>query len=450
MADDDTQATVIQMFDRRLPKLLEQRDFRRSPRDEVATFRMRADLDGAQPSIWRLLDLRSDLPLDALHQVIQVAFDWTDSHLHRFSIGGRPFRDGSQQFLCPYDAEEGEEADDGWPLASEVRLDETMHDAGDLLYYVYDYGDNWELTLRLEEVLPAEADALTAIVVDGQRAAPPDDCGHVTDAAGLAKILADPTYFAADQLNKALRGPYFVMREHDIDQRLVDLAFRLHYTSVGEDLDARMIQLVSEPTTLDTSELPAALRPHRWFLDRAKDGGIPLTAAGYLKPDDVVAASEVVPAMGDWIGTNNREVNCAPLLNFRQSLQSVGLLRKYKGTLVLTRAGVVAQRDPVILWDHLAARLIPGGDGFEAIATLLLLVCAGTSISSGLSLDPATAALNELGWRHGDGRRVGDHELYWLSAFDVLKNVSDEPLDRKDRRRISPAAATLARAALRG
>jgi hypothetical protein len=449
MADDDGQTAAILRFELRRPKILTQNDFRRARRDEAVTYRVRVDLDDAQPPIWRRLDLRSDLTLDVLHQVIQVAFDWTDSHLHRFSIGGRPFRDDCQQFLCPYDAEEGEEADDGWPRASDVRLDEVVQDAGDILYYVYDYGDNWELTLRLEDVLPADAESPTAAVVDGERAAPPEDCGHVTDAAGLAEILDDPTYFAADKLNTALRGPYFVLSENGFAHRLIDLVHRLHDTSVGEDLDARMLQLVAEPTTLEPAERTATLRAHQWFLDRAKDGGIQLTAAGYLKPADVLAASKVVPAMGDWIGTRNREANCAPVLRFRESLQSVGLLRKHKGTLVLTRAGVVAQRDSELLWEHLAARLIPSGDDFEAIATILLLMCVGTSSGGGIPLGPATAALNELGWRHSDRRLVQDHELYWLSAVDVLKNVSDEPADRINRRRVSPAAAALARAALR-
>jgi hypothetical protein len=31
-------------------------------------------------------------------------------------------------------------------------------------------------------------------------------------------------------------------------------------------------------------DLSAVLRAHQWFLDRAEDGGIPLTSAGYLKP----------------------------------------------------------------------------------------------------------------------------------------------------------------------
>jgi hypothetical protein len=47
--------------------------------------------------------------------VLQVAFDWTDSHLHRFSLGGHPFDNHSQLFLCPYDVEEGELEDDDGP-----------------------------------------------------------------------------------------------------------------------------------------------------------------------------------------------------------------------------------------------------------------------------------------------------------------------------------------------
>jgi len=103
-------------------------ELRRAPRDEVATYRVRVDLDGADPPIWRRLDLRSDLPLDVVHQVLQVAYEWTDSHLHRFSVGGLAFDPTSQLFLCPYDVEEGEDEDDGGIPAADGRLDETLQD----------------------------------------------------------------------------------------------------------------------------------------------------------------------------------------------------------------------------------------------------------------------------------------------------------------------------------
>ena len=173
-----------------MPKPLARPELRRAPRADVAIFRVRVDLDDASPPIWRRLDVRSDLPLDVVHQVLQVAFDWTDSHLHRFSLGGGPFDGHSQLFLCPHDVEDRDfDGDEGVP-ASEVRLDETLQEPGNVLHYVYDYGDFWELTLRLEEILPAGGDSPTAAVVDGRRAAPPEDCGGITDAESLAEVLA--------------------------------------------------------------------------------------------------------------------------------------------------------------------------------------------------------------------------------------------------------------------
>jgi hypothetical protein len=128
----------------------------------------------------------------------------------------------------------------------------------------------------------------------------------------------------------------------------------------------------------------------------------------------------------------------------------MGLLRKYKGALLLTRAGAAAQRDPSKLWGHLAARLIPGSDdSFDSQATLLMLAYASSSSNSELPLNEVAAALTELGWRHSDGAPVRGSSLYRIPAYDVLINVSDRPSSWAERHRISPAAAALARAALR-
>jgi hypothetical protein len=183
---------------RLVPEPVSRTDLRREQRRDVVVYRVRVHLDDSDPPIWRRLDLRSNLTLDLLHQVLQVAFDWTDSHLHRFSLGGGAFDHHSQLFLCPYDVDNKEwpEDDDGLP-AAETRLDETLSEPGDVLHYLYDYGDNWELTLRLEDVLPAESDCPAAVVVDGERAAPPEDCGHLVDADSLAEMLADPPRFSS-------------------------------------------------------------------------------------------------------------------------------------------------------------------------------------------------------------------------------------------------------------
>lgn len=424
-------------------------ELRRPPLDELAILRVRVDLDHAEPPIWRRLDLRSNLPLDVVHQVLQQAFGWTDSHLHRFSLGGYPFDRTSQLFLCRYDAEDEDAPDEDGTPAAAVRLDETLQEPGDVLHYLYDYGDSWELTLRLEEVLPAAPDAPSAVAVAGRRAAPPEDSGGGTDLASIALVVDDPARFDLDELNQALRAPYFVLREYGVDRRLVDLVNRLSYTRVGEDLAQRVVTLALDRTEPDPDEMSASLAAHRWFLDRAEGGGIELTSAGYLRPDDVEAASAVVPAMGDWIGKHNREVHTVPLLEFRESVQAMGLLRKHKGTLVLTRAGAAARRDPAKLWAHLADRLVPARAGdFETQATLLLLAYAATSPGASIPRGQVAAALSELGWHHRDGRPLEGAEVFRLRVFHTLVNVADTPASFRHRDQVSPAAAALARAAL--
>lgn len=441
-------AADLPLLTGRVPQRPTRPRLRRPPRHDVAVFRMRVDLDHARPPIWRRLDVRSDVTLDVVHQVLQAAFDWTDSHLHRFALGGGPFDRHSELFLCPYDVEEGE--DDGSP-ACDVRLDETMGEPGDVLRYVYDYGDSWELTLRLEQVLPVAEQTPTATCVDGRRAAPPEDCGGITHADELSEVLDDPAHFDVDEVNHALRLPYLVLREYGVHPRLVDMVNRLSFTDAGDDLAARLTTLGSPAQEPTPDEMAAALRAHLWFLDRAGDGGIELTSAGYLKPSDVEEASRLVPSMGDWVGKNNREVHAAPLLDFRQSLQRMGLLRKYKGRLLLTRAGAAVRGRPERLWQHIAARLAPAGSGtFDEEAGLLVLAYAATSPEDPLPRDSIVAALDHLGWRRQDGRPLQFCDLYGIeqSPYDVLVNVSSRPRTYGQRDELGPIAAALARAAL--
>lgn len=226
----------------------------------------------------------------------------------------------------------------------------------------------------------------------------------------------------------------------------MDLLLRLSYTPQGAKLAAAALCLITPPTPVERS---ASLRAVQWFLDRALGDGIPMTSAGYLKPAVVKAASEVVPAMADWIGENNREANCAPLLEFRQTLQLLGLLRKHKGALALTRGGVAAQRDVDVLWAHLASRLLPKGDGdFETHAGLLHLTFAAASPDADLPYATVGALLTELDWRYDDGRPIHGSELFRLPIRELLMNITDRPVFFKDLHRISPVAAALAREAL--
>ena len=80
------------------------------------------------------------------------------------------------------------------------------------------------------------------------------------------------------------------------------------------------------------------------------ESGTRLTQAGYLPPASVEQLAGVLHLEDEWIGKLNREVQTYPVLEFRESVMRVGLLRKSKGSLLLTRAGRELRDEPVKLW----------------------------------------------------------------------------------------------------
>ena len=79
--------------------------------------------------IWRRILVRSESSLAQLHDIIQIAFGWSDSHLHRFRIHGRDYgvsRPGGPGF-----------AQD----ADQVRLADFQFRHNERFLYEYDFGD---------------------------------------------------------------------------------------------------------------------------------------------------------------------------------------------------------------------------------------------------------------------------------------------------------------------
>lgn len=81
---------------------------------------------------------------------------------------------------------------------------------------------------------------------------------------------------------------------------------------------------------------------------------------------------------------------------------------------------------------------------------MLMLAFAAASAGSEQPLDKMTALLAELGWRYSDGRSISESSMRQLPVYEVLTNVTDQPVTRVRRNIVSPAAAALARKALGG
>ncbi|HWG22548.1 plasmid pRiA4b ORF-3 family protein [Actinospica sp.] len=166
---------------------------RRLPLDAPApVYRLRIDLKGAKPPIWRRVEIPGDLTLAALHDVIQTVFEWEGYHLHVFETAYGDFGDG--------------DVDLGHGLDDEVTIEQILTGAGAKLTYVYDYGDYWEHVVRVERTYQGDPEVHYPRCIGGRRAAPPEDCGGLWEYQESLREHGDAgaDVFDRDELNRRL------------------------------------------------------------------------------------------------------------------------------------------------------------------------------------------------------------------------------------------------------
>lgn len=158
--------------------------------------RLKITLLGLRPPVWRRLLVPSDTRLDRLHDMIQIAFGWNDSHLHQFRVGRDIFTD-------PRTLEEGNDLDE-----RRFRLADVAPLPRDRFRYDYDFGDSWEHEIQVEAVQPREPGGTYPVCVGGRRACPPDDCGGVWGYVNFVEALADPRHEDHTMMMEWWGGPF--------------------------------------------------------------------------------------------------------------------------------------------------------------------------------------------------------------------------------------------------
>jgi hypothetical protein len=151
-------------------------------------YQFKITLQGIRPLIWRRI-LVKDCSLDKLHEHIQTAVGWTNSHLHQFMIGGERY--GDPDLLC-----EGWE-DEVSPVDSrETKISEIVPENGKQLRFEYEYdlGDDWKHEIVFEGCLRAQRGVRYPLCVEGARACPPEDVGGTSGYEEYLEVLADPEH----------------------------------------------------------------------------------------------------------------------------------------------------------------------------------------------------------------------------------------------------------------
>jgi hypothetical protein len=252
----------------------------------VRTVRLRVTLREVVPWVERVIDVPAGITLDELHEVLQVALGWTDSHLHQF-------RTHDAIYSIPF--EEWDEVDE---------VDERGVRLSGLptrFVYAYDLGDNWQHDVQ---VLGAGGDRPSC--VSGEGACPPEDCGGSGGYADLLQALADPRH-----------GEHESMR-----------------TWVGD----RMRPFDQEATTGRVRDAVGAVPDSvRLLLDLLGDG-VKLTPGGRLPRTVVRAVQQQRPGWYPLGRPASIEEDLLPLAVLHDLLRHVRLIRLTGGVLRPTKA----------------------------------------------------------------------------------------------------------------
>jgi hypothetical protein len=139
---------------------------------------LKITLNGIEPAVHRRVEVPFDIRLDRLHLTVQAAMGWTNNH--PYEIRARDVVGWSTP-----------DTHAGWAGdvldARKARLDEVLGAVGTTkLRYIYDFGDGWVHTIKIERLIDPEPGQLYPRLIEASGRCPPEDVGG---PAGYTELL---------------------------------------------------------------------------------------------------------------------------------------------------------------------------------------------------------------------------------------------------------------------
>jgi hypothetical protein len=179
-------------------------------------YQLKVTLRYTRPPIWRRLLVPAGVTLEVLHDILQAAMGWYDSHLHEFSIGQKRFGkpDPEDDLMGPAVVNE-----------HTAYLFMVLGKARAKAIYTYDFGDSWEHVIVVEKVLPPDPGVAYPICVGGKLQCPPEDCGGIPGYYNLLEAIRDPAHKEHEDMLDWVGGSYDpeAFSVDDVNRRLAHL-----------------------------------------------------------------------------------------------------------------------------------------------------------------------------------------------------------------------------------
>lgn len=144
-------------------------------------YQLKITLKHVKPPIWRRVQVPSDMKLSDLANTILHAMGWYGYHLMSFEVSGEE-----------YFADKESVDQMGGKLMDKAKLSACLTTPKQKALFTYDFGDNWEHDVVLEQIIDPEPGAVYPRCTAGKRNCPPEDCGGPWGYEDILNALKDP------------------------------------------------------------------------------------------------------------------------------------------------------------------------------------------------------------------------------------------------------------------
>lgn len=148
-----------------------------APAGDIA--RLSVEIDDVTPRVARCVEVPTDIRLDDLHFVLQIAIGWQNGHPFEFRIGETVWG------LRDREAESN-------PLPAEAATLADILAVGGRFHYDYVLGEDWEHTVTLLSLAAPRTEIRYPHLVSAQGRCPPADIGGPIGYETYLRSIADP------------------------------------------------------------------------------------------------------------------------------------------------------------------------------------------------------------------------------------------------------------------
>lgn len=176
------------------------------------TYQLKITLSRVKPPVWRRIKINGQATFGDLHEVIQRVMGWENAHMFEFENPEYTISPASEEDdILGFGGTEGIDME-------EITVEEVLKRKGAKIKYTYDFGDNWEHQILVEEIEKDNGVLLHgAICLNGKRNCPPEDCGGPWGYMEMIEAIQDPKHPEYEEFMEWL-GDDFDPEYFDLDE----------------------------------------------------------------------------------------------------------------------------------------------------------------------------------------------------------------------------------------